>query len=221
MLNQELELSLNVAFTRAKDNRHEFMTVEHLLLALLSNISAREALEACKVDLVALRQELEHFIAQTTPLLPENDTRDTQPTLSFQRVLQRAVFHVQSSGRNEVTGANVLVAIFSEQESQAAYLLRKHDVSRLDVVNYISHGTIKGEDSSSSEEDASNNAPSSEEQPVSEDHMDNFTTNLNQQAKKGNIDPLVGRQAELERTIQVLCRRRKNNHIISWGIRRG
>lgn len=214
MLNQELELSLNVAFTKAKDSRHEFMTVEHLLLALLSNISAREALEACKVDLVALRQELEHFIAQTTPLLPENDNRDTQPTLSFQRVLQRAVFHVQSSGRSEVSGANVLVAIFSEQESQAAYLLRKHDVSRLDVVNYISHGTVKGEDSSSSDHDMSNNNAPSEEQPVSEDHMDNFTTNLNQQAKKGNIDPLVGRQAELERTIQVLCRRRKNNPLL-------
>lgn len=213
MLNQELELSLNVAFTKAKDSRHEFMTVEHLLLALLSNISAREALEACKVDLVALRQELEHFIAQTTPLLPENDNRDTQPTLSFQRVLQRAVFHVQSSGRSEVSGANVLVAIFSEQESQAAYLLRKHDVSRLDVVNYISHGTIKGEESSS-EQDMSSSSAQNEEQPVSEDHMDNFTTNLNQQAKKGNIDPLVGRQAELERTIQVLCRRRKNNPLL-------
>ncbi|MCL0003775.1 ATP-dependent Clp protease ATP-binding subunit ClpA [Providencia rettgeri] len=213
MLNQELELSLNVAFTKAKDSRHEFMTVEHLLLALLSNISAREALDACKVDLVALRQELEHFIAQTTPLLPENDSRDTQPTLSFQRVLQRAVFHVQSSGRNEVSGANVLVAIFSEQESQAAYLLRKHDVSRLDVVNYISHGTIKGEESSS-EQDIPSNSMQNEEQPVPEDHMDNFTTNLNQQAKKGNIDPLVGRQAELERTIQVLCRRRKNNPLL-------
>ncbi|MEY0024510.1 ATP-dependent Clp protease ATP-binding subunit ClpA [Providencia rettgeri] len=213
MLNQELELSLNVAFTKAKDSRHEFMTVEHLLLALLSNISAREALDACKVDLVALRQELEHFIAQTTPLLPENDSRDTQPTLSFQRVLQRAVFHVQSSGRNEVSGANVLVAIFSEQESQAAYLLRKHDVSRLDVVNYISNGTIKGEESPS-EQDIPSNSMQNEEQPVPEDHMDNFTTNLNQQAKKGNIDPLVGRQAELERTIQVLCRRRKNNPLL-------
>ncbi|EPL9570316.1 ATP-dependent Clp protease ATP-binding subunit ClpA [Providencia rettgeri] len=214
MLNQELELSLNVAFTKAKDSRHEFMTVEHLLLALLSNISAREALEACKVDLVALRQELEHFIAQTTPLLPENDNRDTQPTLSFQRVLQRAVFHVQSSGRSEVSGANVLVAIFSEQESQAAYLLRKHDVSRLDVVNYISHGTVKGEESLSSDNDMSNSSAPNEEPQVSEDHMDNFTTNLNQQAKKGNIDPLVGRQAELERTIQVLCRRRKNNPLL-------
>ncbi|MBP6120927.1 MULTISPECIES: ATP-dependent Clp protease ATP-binding subunit ClpA [Providencia] len=214
MLNQELELSLNVAFTKAKDSRHEFMTVEHLLLALLSNISAREALDACKVDLVALRQELEHFIAQTTPLLPENDNRETQPTLSFQRVLQRAVFHVQSSGRNEVTGANVLVAIFSEQESQAAYLLRKHDVSRLDVVNYISHGTVKGEESQSSEQDLPDNSLPNEEQPLSEDHMDNFTSNLNQQAKKGHIDPLVGRQAELERTIQVLCRRRKNNPLL-------
>ena len=214
MLNQELELSLNVAFTKAKDSRHEFMTVEHLLLALLSNISAREALDACKVDLAALRQELEHFIAQTTPLLPENDNRDTQPTLSFQRVLQRAVFHVQSSGRNEVTGANVLVAIFSEQESQAAYLLRKHDVSRLDVVNFISHGAVKNEGADSSGQDASDASPPNEEQPLSEDHMDNFTSNLNQQAKKGNIDPLVGRQAELERTIQVLCRRRKNNPLL-------
>lgn len=129
MLNQELELSLNMAFARAREHRHEFMTVEHLLLALLSNPSAREALEACSVDLVALRQELEAFIEQTTPVLPASEEeRDTQPTLSFQRVLQRAVFHVQSSGRSEVTGANVLVAIFSEQESQAAYLLRKHEV---------------------------------------------------------------------------------------------
>lgn len=146
MLNQELELSLNMAFARAREHRHEFMTVEHLLLALLSNPSAREALEACSVDLVALRQELEAFIEQTTPVLPASEEeRDTQPTLSFQRVLQRAVFHVQSSGRSEVTGANVLVAIFSEQESQAAYLLRKHEVSRLDVVNFISHGTRKDE----------------------------------------------------------------------------
>ena len=146
MLNQELELSLNMAFARAREHRHEFMTVEHLLLALLSNPSAREALEACTVDIVALRQELEAFIEQTTPVLPvSEEERDTQPTLSFQRVLQRAVFHVQSSGRSEVAGANVLVAIFSEQESQAAYLLRKHEVSRLDVVNFISHGTRKDE----------------------------------------------------------------------------
>ncbi|WP_064359928.1 ATP-dependent Clp protease ATP-binding subunit ClpA [Raoultella ornithinolytica] len=213
MLNQELELSLNMAFARAREHRHEFMTVEHLLLALLSNPSAREALEACSVDLVALRQELEAFIEQTTPVLPATEEeRDTQPTLSFQRVLQRAVFHVQSSGRSEVTGANVLVAIFSEQESQAAYLLRKHEVSRLDVVNFISHGTRKDEPSQSS--DNSGSQPSNEEQAGGEDRMENFTTNLNQLARVGGIDPLIGRDKELERAIQVLCRRRKNNPLL-------
>ncbi|NHB63054.1 ATP-dependent Clp protease ATP-binding subunit ClpA [Photorhabdus sp. RW14-46] len=211
MLNQELELSLNIAFAKARDNRHEFMTVEHLLLALLSNSSAREALEACKVNLAQLRKELENFISQTTPLLPENDERETQPTLSFQRVLQRAVFHVQSSGRSEVSGANVLVAIFSEQESQAAYLLRKHDVSRLDVVNFISHGTQK-EDSESDHQETG--TQSAEEQLTGEDRLENFTTNLNQLAQRGQIDPLIGRQDELERTIQVLCRRRKNNPLL-------
>ncbi|VEB99197.1 ATP-dependent Clp protease ATP-binding subunit ClpA [Cedecea lapagei] len=211
MLNQELELSLNMAFARAREHRHEFMTVEHLLLALLSNPSAREALEACSVDMVALRQELEAFIEQTTPVLPPNvEERDTQPTLSFQRVLQRAVFHVQSSGRSEVTGANVLVAIFSEQESQAAYLLRKHEVSRLDVVNFISHGTRKDEPNPSS---GSEN-PVNEEQAGGEERMENFTTNLNQLARVGGIDPLIGRDKELERAIQVLCRRRKNNPLL-------
>ncbi|MGC6387615.1 ATP-dependent Clp protease ATP-binding subunit ClpA [Ewingella sp. S1.OA.A_B6] len=212
MLNQELELSLNMAFARAREHRHEFMTVEHLLLALLSNPAAREALEACTVDLVALRQELEAFIEQTTPTLPASEEeRDTQPTLSFQRVLQRAVFHVQSSGRNEVSGANVLVAIFSEQESQAAYLLRKHDVSRLDVVNFISHGTRKDE-SGQTPNNAEN--PVNEEQSAGEDRMENFTTNLNQLARVGGIDPLIGRDKELERAIQVLCRRRKNNPLL-------
>jgi ATP-dependent Clp protease ATP-binding subunit ClpA len=212
MLNQELELSLNMAFARAREHRHEFMTVEHLLLALLSNPSAREALEACSVDLVALRQELEAFIEQTTPVLPASEEeRDTQPTLSFQRVLQRAVFHVQSSGRSEVTGANVLVAIFSEQESQAAYLLRKHEVSRLDVVNFISHGTRKDEPSQSSD---SGSQPNTDEQAGGEDRMENFTTNLNQLARVGGIDPLIGRDKELERAIQVLCRRRKNNPLL-------
>ncbi|HEY3589011.1 MAG TPA: ATP-dependent Clp protease ATP-binding subunit ClpA [Buttiauxella sp.] len=211
MLNQELELSLNMAFARAREHRHEFMTVEHLLLALLSNPSAREALEACSVDLVALRQELEAFIEQTTPVLPASEEeRDTQPTLSFQRVLQRAVFHVQSSGRSEVTGANVLVAIFSEQESQAAYLLRKHEVSRLDVVNFISHGTRKDEPNQAP--GAEN--PVNEEQAGGEDRMENFTTNLNQLARVGGIDPLIGREKELERAIQVLCRRRKNNPLL-------
>jgi len=211
MLNQELELSLNMAFARAREYRHEFMTVEHLLLALLSNPSAREALEACTVDIVVLRQELEAFIEQTTPVLPvSEEERDTQPTLSFQRVLQRAVFHVQSSGRSEVAGANVLVAIFSEQESQAAYLLRKHEVSRLDVVNFISHGTRKDEPSQAP--GAEN--PVNEEQAGGEERMENFTTNLNQLARVGGIDPLIGRDKELERTIQVLCRRRKNNPLL-------
>lgn len=211
MLNQELELSLNMAFARAREHRHEFMTVEHLLLALLSNPAAREALEACTVDLDALRQEIEAFIEQTTPTLPTGEERrDTQPTLSFQRVLQRAVFHVQSSGRSEVSGANVLVAIFSEQESQAAYLLRKHDVSRLDVVNFISHGIRKDEPGHAP--NAEN--PVNEEQSGGEDRMENFTINLNQLARVGGIDPLIGRDPELERAIQVLCRRRKNNPLL-------
>lgn len=211
MLNQELELSLNMAFARAREHRHEFMTVEHLLLALLSNPSARESLEACSVDLVALRQELETFIEQTTPVLPEGqDERETQPTLSFQRVLQRAVFHVQSSGHNEVSGANVLVAIFSEQESQAAYLLRKYEVSRLDVVNFLSHGTRKDD----SDQTPGSDTPVSEEPTGGEERLENFTTNLNQLARAGGIDPLIGRDKELERTIQVLCRRRKNNPLL-------
>ncbi|HAS8504257.1 TPA: ATP-dependent Clp protease ATP-binding subunit ClpA [Vibrio vulnificus] len=216
MLNKELESSLNGAFARARDKRHEFMTVEHLLLALLENNSAKEALLACKADLNALRYELDVFIDQTTPLIPDNDeTRETQPTLSFQRVLQRAVFHVQSSGRSEVTGANVLVAIFSEQESHAAYLLKKNDISRLDIVNYISHGITKAsgasDDSSSSDSFGSD---SSSEENSSEERLESFATNLNQVAKDGHIDPLIGRDKELERTIQVLCRRRKNNPLL-------
>jgi ATP-dependent Clp protease ATP-binding subunit ClpA len=191
------------------------MTVEHLLLALLENDAAREALQACQADIEALRNELDIFIDQTTPLIPENDeTRETQPTLSFQRVLQRAVFHVQSSGRSEVTGANVLVAIFSEQESHAAYLLKKNDVSRLDIVNFISHGITKassaGDDASSHDSFSSDNV----EESGSEERLESFATNLNQVAKQGQIDPLIGRDKELERTIQVLCRRRKNNPLL-------
>lgn len=214
MLNPELEDSLNKAFADARKSRHEFMTVEHLLLALLSNLSAKEALEACTVDLNKLAEDLKVFIEKTTPVLPvlpeAEVERDTQPTLGFQRVLQRAVFHVQSSGRNEVSGANVLVAIFSEQESQAAYLLRQYDVSRLDVVNFISHGTRKEEqDQTSGTENTV-----TEEQSGGEDRLENFTTNLNQLARVGGIDPLIGREKELERTIQVLCRRRKNNPLL-------
>lgn len=216
MLNKELESSLNSAFTRARDKRHEFMTVEHLLLALLENDAAREALQACQADIEALRNELDIFIDQTTPLIPENDeSRETQPTLSFQRVLQRAVFHVQSSGRSEVTGANVLVAIFSEQESHAAYLLKKNDISRLDIVNFISHGITKassqGDDASSSDSFSSD---SNVEEVNSEERLESFATNLNQLAQQGQIDPLIGREKELERTIQVLCRRRKNNPLL-------
>ncbi|OOE95824.1 ATP-dependent Clp protease ATP-binding subunit ClpA [Salinivibrio sp. MA351] len=212
MLNKELEASLNGAFARAREKRHEFMTVEHLLLALIENAAAHEALVACRADLEALRKELDAFIEQTTPLIPADDeSRETQPTLSFQRVLQRAVFHVQSSGRSEVSGANVLVAIFSEQESHAAYLLKKNDVSRLDVVNYISHGTTKDDS-----EDLPSSDMGTEEAGADpgEDRLENFATNLNQLARVGGIDPLIGRDKELERTIQVLCRRRKNNPLL-------
>ncbi|MBW3696599.1 ATP-dependent Clp protease ATP-binding subunit ClpA [Vibrio sp. T187] len=215
MLNKELESSLNGAFARARDKRHEFMTVEHLLLALLENDAAKETLQACQADLEALRHELDIFIDQTTPLIPENDdTRETQPTLSFQRVLQRAVFHVQSSGRSEVTGANVLVAIFSEQESHAAYLLKKNDISRLDIVNFISHGITKASSDSDDSSSSDSFGTESSEEINSEERLESFATNLNDVAKQGNIDPLIGRDKELERTIQVLCRRRKNNPLL-------
>lgn len=208
MLNKDLEISLNLAFRKAKESRHEFMTVEHLLLALLDNPSAIEALGACGADLTTIRTSLLEFIKETTPVIPvEEDERETQPTLGFQRVLQRAVFHVQSSGKSEVNGANVLVAIFSEQESQAAYILKKSDISRLDIVNYISHGIAKIEG-------ASNNSATEEGEQVSEEEprtIENFSVNLNEEALKGNIDPLIGRESELERTLQVLSRRRKNN----------
>ena len=210
MLSKELEFTLNLAFKVAREKRHEFMTVEHLLLALLDNASAADVLRACGTDIVRLKQELAAFLEETTPLLPVNDLRETQPTLAFQRVLQRAVFHVQSSGKKEVTGANVLVAIFSEQESQAVYFLNKQNVTRLDVVNFIAHGISKvhGEEgsgpASSGDEDASTETPG--KRP-----LENFATNLNQLARQGKIDPLIGRRAEIERTIQILCRRRKNN----------
>ncbi len=207
MLNKDLEISLNMAFRQAKDSRHEFMTVEHLLLALLDNPSAMQALLACGANLNKLRSELHEFIGETTPVIPiGEDDRETQPTLGFQRVLQRAVFHVQSSGKSEVNGANVLVAIFSEQESQAAYFLKKSDISRLDVVNYIAHGVAKIEESEHSSSDET--VTQSNEEPRT---LENFAQNLNKEAIKGNIDPLIGRDSELERTLQVLTRRRKNN----------
>ena len=214
MLNKDLELTLNAAFREARTRRHEFMTVEHLLLALLDNPSAGEALNACGVDISGLKTELLEFIDETTPVIPDlEEERETQPTLGFQRVLQRAVFHVQSSGKNEVTGVNVLVAIFSEQESQAVYLLKKSDISRLDIVNFISHGISKTDDELGDDTDDIHEEVQ-EVQNEEASKLDSFTTNLNAQAKDGNIDPLVGRDSEVERTVQVLCRRKKNNPLL-------
>ncbi len=213
MLNKDLELTLNLAFRFARERRHEYMTVEHLLLALLDNPAAGEALRSCGANIEKLRHELASFIDSTTPVLPEGEIeRDTQPTLGFQRVLQRAVFHVQSSGKSEVTGANVLVAIFSEQESQAVYLLKKIDITRLDVVNFISHGVTKTEKLEQHDEHAQDDSTDT----VADDskYLENFTANLNVQAKNGFIDPLIGREHEVERAIQVLCRRKKNNPLL-------
>lgn len=213
MLNKDLELTLNLAFRFARERRHEYMTVEHLLLALLDNPAAGDALKSCGANIERLRLELANFIDSTTPLIPDGDLeRDTQPTLGFQRVLQRAVFHVQSSGKSEVTGANVLVAIFSEQESQAVYLLKKTDISRLDIVNFISHGVIKSEKLEQSDEQQQDE--NGEISVEDNKYLENFTSNLNVLAKNGQIDPLVGRELELERTIQVLCRRKKNNPLL-------
>lgn len=213
MLNKDLEVTLNLAFQQARDARHEYMTVEHLLLALIDNPAAQEALIACGANLDKLRDEVASFIQQTTPIIADiDDDKETQPTLGFQRVLQRAVFHVQSSGRNEVNGANVLVAIFSEQESQAVYLLRRCDISRLDVVNFISHGFAKNDDAESHQdpERVEDQGEGSEERSM----LSQFASNLNQLAKQGIIDPLIGRDQEIERAIQTLCRRRKNNPLL-------
>ena len=213
MLNKELETSLNEAFKEAREKRHEFMTVEHLLLALLNNPTAAHLLRVCGASIDGLRRDLTTFIDENTPTLPAGDLRDTQPSLGFQRVLQRAVFHVQSSGKSEVSGANVLVAIFGEQESHAVYLLNKQDITRLDVVNYISHGVSKIED----EKDDSGNEGEGDEFESGEaakDPLEDYATNLNAQALAGLIDPLIGREAEVERTIQILCRRRKNNPLL-------
>jgi ATP-dependent Clp protease ATP-binding subunit ClpA len=210
VLSSELEMCLNEAFQSAREARHEFMTVEHLLLAIIETPKVREILRACGADPVRLRKELEEFIEQTTPRLKQDDDREVQPTLGFQRVLQRAVFHVQSSGRKEVTVANVLVAIFSEKHSHAAYLLGLQEVSRLDVVNYISHGLSKpGEDQDAKRDDAA--APEGERDSEASSALEKYATNLNRLAQEGRIDPLIGRQLEIERTVEILCRRRKNN----------
>ncbi len=215
MLSKELEQVLNEAFRTARTRRHEFITVEHLLLALLDDSAALTVMQACQVDTEALRGDLVEFIDSTTPLLgDEADGRDTQPTLGFQRVLQRAVFHVQSSGKQEVTGANILVAIFSEQESQAVYFLKSQDVSRLDIVNFITHGIAK--DDEEGEFGGDNGSPEASEEGAApeETPLDKYATNLNEEAKTGQIDPLIGRLAEVERVAQILARRRKNNHLL-------
>ncbi|MGH8236283.1 MAG: ATP-dependent Clp protease ATP-binding subunit ClpA [Steroidobacteraceae bacterium] len=213
MLSSELEICLNEAFQSAREARHEFMTVEHLLLAIVDTPKVREILRACGADVARLRKDLKDFIDQTTPRLKDDDDREVQPTLGFQRVLQRAVFHVQSSGKKEVTAANVLVAIFSEKHSHAAYLLSMQDVARLDVVNYISHGLSKVEDRERPDK-GEEPAPGTEAErgePDGGTALEKFTTNLNKLAMEGRIDPLIGRRMEIERTVEILCRRRKNN----------
>ncbi len=208
MLSSELEFCLNEAFQRAREQRHEFMTVEHLLLALLDIPRIHAILKACNSNIAELRRQLTEFIEEQTPLLPDDDDTDVQPTLGFQRVLQRAVFHVQSSGKKEVTGSNVLVAIFSEKQSQAVYYLSLQDITRLDVVNYISHGMpqLPGDSGNEEQEPSLDTDAEPEETP-----LQRYATNLNQLAIDGKIDPLIGREIEIERTVQILCRRRKNN----------
>lgn len=213
MLSKELENTLNLAFKRAREKRHEFITVEHLLLALMENASAVDVLLACGANIESLGDELTAFVDENTPVLKGEEERETSPTLGFQRVLQRAVFHVQSSGNKEVTGANVLVAIFGEQESHAVYLLSQHDVARLDVLNFISHGISKVGDKD--EENMSADIDLDEDQAQTESKpLEKYAVNLNQLAERGKIDPLIGRQHEIERTIQILCRRRKNNPLL-------
>ena len=216
MLNRELEVTLNLAFKEARSKRHEFMTVEHLLLALLDNEAAASVLRACGANLEKLRSELQEFIDSTTPLIPQHDEgRETQPTLGFQRVLQRAVFHVQSSGKREVTGANVLVAIFSEHESQAVFLLKQQSVARIDVVNFIAHGISKVPGQAGiTENEQDLQDEEGGEASTSGNPLDAYTSNLNEQARQGRIDPLVGREHEVERVAQILARRRKNNPLL-------
>ncbi|MBE9398819.1 ATP-dependent Clp protease ATP-binding subunit ClpA [Pontibacterium sp. N1Y112] len=213
MLNRELEDTLSAAFKAAKEKRHEFMTVEHLLLALLDNHAATDVLNACGADLDKLRQTLVDFIDETTPLLPDDIPNiETQPTLGFQRVLQRAVFHVQSSGKSEVTGANVLVAIFSEQESQAVFVLQQQGVERIDAVNFISHGISRVSDHQHDVGETPVEGEAKEDSDKSP--LAKYAVNLNVEASQGRIDPLVGRDSEVERVVQILSRRRKNNPLL-------
>ncbi|MBZ0142754.1 MAG: ATP-dependent Clp protease ATP-binding subunit ClpA [Rhodocyclaceae bacterium] len=213
MIAQELEVSLHMAFVEARQKRHEFITVEHLLLALLDNPSAAEVLRACAANIEELRKELIAFITEHTPTVAGTDEIDTQPTLGFQRVIQRAILHVQSSGKKEVTGANVLVAIFGEKDSHAVYFLQRQGITRLDVVNFISHGITKAPAQGSPRGEGEQQEAEQEGQQAG-GALENYTQNLNAQALMGKIDPLIGRDRELERVIQTLCRRRKNNPLL-------
>jgi ATP-dependent Clp protease ATP-binding subunit ClpA len=209
MFSKELEVSIGQCYKDARESRHEFMTVDHLLLSLLENASALAVLRACGAEIDELGKGLRQAISDNVSMLPEDDNRDTQPTLGFQRVLQRAVYHVQSSGKKEVTGANVLVALFSEKDSHAVYLMQKQDITRLDVVNYLSHGVARS--SEPSEEPAEDSRGPEAAEEAKGNALAEFAVNLNELAIEGKIDPLIGREEEVERTIQVLCRRRKNN----------
>ncbi len=218
MIAQELEVSLHMAFVEARQQRHEFITVEHLLLALLDNPSAAEVLRACAAQIDDLRKSLTHFIKDNTPQVAGSDDVDTQPTLGFQRVIQRAIMHVQStgSGKKEVMGSNVLVAIFGEKDSHAVYYLHQQGVTRLDVVNFIAHGIKKNDppEPTKSNESASEGEEAATEKNEKSSPLEQYTQNLNQMAKDGKIDPLIGREYEVERVIQILCRRRKNNPLL-------
>lgn len=211
MIAQELEVSLHMAFMDARQNRHELITVEHLLLAMIDNPTAANVLRACGAKFEVLRAELNQHIAEHTPIVGGEDEVDTQPTLGFQRVIQRAMLHVQSSGKKEVTGANVLVAIYGEKDSHAVFFLHQQGVTRLDVVNFISHGVAKMPDENPSTEGAES---TSETEATSSGALDSYTLNLNQEVANGRIDPLIGRESEIERVIQTLCRRRKNNPLL-------
>ena len=219
MIAQELEVSLHMAFVEARQQRHEFITVEHLLLALLDNPSAAEVLRACAANIDDLRKSLSNFIKDNTPQVAGTDEVDTQPTLGFQRVIQRAIMHVQSTGngKKEVTGANVLVAIFGEKDSHAVYYLHQQGVTRLDVVNFIAHGIKKTdppEPTKATDNTSAEGEETVEKGDVKASPLEQFTQNLNQMAKDGKIDPLIGREFEVERVIQILCRRRKNNPLL-------
>ncbi|CAB1276701.1 ATP-dependent Clp protease ATP-binding subunit ClpA [Candidatus Nitrosacidococcus tergens] len=216
MLSKDLEVSLNQAFKGAREKMHEYLTIEHLLLAMLDNESATAVLRACNVNLEQLREEITSFLNETTPLLSNQDNRDTQPTLGFQRVLQRAVLQAQSSGQKEVTGANILVAIYGEQKSQAVYFLKRQHTTRLDIINYISHGISKVESQEESGESpqASEETETTHTSPLGKTPLEIYAANLNILAAQGKIDPLIGRSNELERITQILCRRRKNNPLL-------